>query len=592
MAESTIEYTDRAIRRANDRLGSRSEFMLKLRYEHSVRPMLAPLLEGPVINPYELPVVNISDSEEYSSESDSNTPLSPSPSPPPEKGTPPPSYPGTPEPAELAAIMGRAEAPTSTNSDDELWKAVESGIANIPARNPRLAAMHVHPDDGDWDDMPELVDNPSEPEEAQNPEDTGSLAGFANGTPNAFSFFDDRGREETFARMNAALDREAAARIEYRRPFPGSRPHESAQGSRFALSGDLNWAAEIANGEALWNEMHSGPPARIINDLASEPTDLIGSNFPSHVDEATATGTYEIVDHSRAPLEPRPEDDCILRSVVMVAPDTAEQFLTFVDRNGNIYVRNQPLPDHHFLNPEFRAEHDAAMCEAIEQRMEELCASPNGASEHTDFGVQSGPTWDRRGFPDTSPRLLPGDAFHERLVSLDPEDDLEEAYPGYRVQFLSQRVELLSNDLACLSAQVEIAGTKAYILFDSGSNIDSLTPKYAKATGCKSILLQEQITLQLGCVGSKSKISYGTRPPVNFGGILGHVYFDIANLDRYDGRIGTSFMNKHGIILDFGKREIRFPNDRVVKALSSMEEAALLVAQQTDKAPRSTTSTD
>ncbi|KAF8147095.1 hypothetical protein K438DRAFT_1461246, partial [Mycena galopus ATCC 62051] len=107
-----------------------------------------------------------------------------------------------------------------------------------------------------------------------------------------------------------------------------------------------------------------------------------------------------------------------------------------------------------------------------------------------------------------------------------------------------------------LSAQLDVNGTLAYMLFDSGSNIDSITPEFARATKCKPIVLDEQVTLQLGCVGSRSKINYGTRPPVNFGGILGHVYFDQANLDRYDGVIGTPFMNKHGIVPDFGKREI------------------------------------
>ncbi|KAF8143188.1 hypothetical protein K438DRAFT_1427154, partial [Mycena galopus ATCC 62051] len=107
-----------------------------------------------------------------------------------------------------------------------------------------------------------------------------------------------------------------------------------------------------------------------------------------------------------------------------------------------------------------------------------------------------------------------------------------------------------------LSAQVEINGTLAYMLFDSGTNIDSLIPEFAHTTNCKSIPLDEQVTLQLGCVGSRSKINYGTRPPVNFGGIRGYVYFDQANLDRYDGVIGTPFTNKHGIVLDFGAREI------------------------------------
>ncbi|KAJ7260685.1 hypothetical protein C8J57DRAFT_1034957, partial [Mycena rebaudengoi] len=125
-----------------------------------------------------------------------------------------------------------------------------------------------------------------------------------------------------------------------------------------------------------------------------------------------------------------------------------------------------------------------------------------------------------------------------------------------------------------LTAQLEIGGVKAYMLFDLGSNTDSLTPEFVRATKSRPIKLDEQVTLQLGCVGSKSKISYGTRPPVNFGGIRGTSYFDQVNLNRYDGIIGTPFMNKHGLILDFGKREIRFPNSRVIPAMSVIEEAS------------------
>ncbi|KAF8209584.1 hypothetical protein K438DRAFT_1467200, partial [Mycena galopus ATCC 62051] len=109
-----------------------------------------------------------------------------------------------------------------------------------------------------------------------------------------------------------------------------------------------------------------------------------------------------------------------------------------------------------------------------------------------------------------------------------------------------------------LTALIKIGGCEAYTLFDSGSNTDSMTPEYAHVIGGIRIPLVEQVTLQLGCVGSRSKISYGTRVPVEFGGVRGHVYFDQVNLDRYDVVIGTPFMNKHRVTLDFGKREIRF----------------------------------
>ncbi|KAJ7036061.1 hypothetical protein C8F04DRAFT_954364 [Mycena alexandri] len=122
--------------------------------------------------------------------------------------------------------------------------------------------------------------------------------------------------------------------------------------------------------------------------------------------------------------------------------------------------------------------------------------------------------------------------------------------------------------IACLSALIKIGDTEAYALFDSGSNTDSMVPEYANAINGPRIKLDEQITLQLGCVGSRSKISYGTRVLVDFGGLRGHVYFDQVNLDRYNVIVGTPLMNRHGIVLDFGKR--------VIKALSSLEEASLV----------------
>ncbi|KAJ7717216.1 hypothetical protein B0H16DRAFT_1740726 [Mycena metata] len=499
MVESTVEYTDRSVRRANDRLEYQSEFLLKLRYEHSVRPMLAPLLEGPVINPYNLPVVDISDSEAYSSESDSDAPRSPSPGPSP-GGTPPPSYPGTPEPEELAAIMGAGEPTGTHDSDDDLWAAVESGIANLPAGAPRLAAMRITPDDDD--EMPDLMEPAVERPQMEDPEGSSrrtqsehSLLTSAERPLNQFSFYDDRGREETIARMTAGLDREAAARIDYPERFPEHSSEDIRRANQINLNEVTAWSIEITRSERSWNERSGGTPGRITDDVNSESEPTAAHFSPYHLafgDSSTPDSEdYQIIDHSRAPLDPRDDDDCILRSVVMVASDTAEQFLT---------------PP--FLNPEFRAQHDSAMREAIEQCMEELREIPTGAQGRENLDSPTDPVRDRRGFRDTSPRLLPGNAFHEHLASLGPDDDLEDALPGHRVQFLSQRVELLSNvnrkeiyetdpptrlrkDLACLSAQVEIAGTKAYILFDSGSNIDSLTPEYAKATGCKSILLQE-----------------------------------------------------------------------------------------------------
>jgi hypothetical protein len=139
-------------------------------------------------------------------------------------------------------------------------------------------------------------------------------------------------------------------------------------------------------------------------------------------------------------------------------------------------------------------------------------------------------------------------------------------------------------DIACLTGKLDIGGSKAYILFDTGSNTNLLTPEYARATGCKVFKLDEQVTLQLGCVGSKSRINYGARTPVNFGGIKGFSYFDLVNLDRYDGIIGTPFMVKHWLVLDFGTRKIHFSSGHVLAALSLPEEMSI-IRSRTEASP-------
>jgi len=128
---------------------------------------------------------------------------------------------------------------------------------------------------------------------------------------------------------------------------------------------------------------------------------------------------------------------------------------------------------------------------------------------------------------------------------------------------------------ATLAAEIEINGVKAFTLFDSGSTTDSLTPEFAFATRAKQITLEDQVILQLGCVGSRSKICYGTKVPINICGIKDEIYFNLVNLDRHDCIIGTPFMNVHGVCLDFGNRSILINGQRLA-ALTLDEEQLFL----------------
>ncbi|KAJ3730849.1 hypothetical protein C8R42DRAFT_561292, partial [Lentinula raphanica] len=78
----------------------------------------------------------------------------------------------------------------------------------------------------------------------------------------------------------------------------------------------------------------------------------------------------------------------------------------------------------------------------------------------------------------------------------------------------------------------------------------------------KAFQLENPVTLQLGTKGSRSQITFGCVAPYKLnGGKVGDVegddYFDVANIDCYDAVMGTVFMRKHGIALDFQHNPIR-----------------------------------
>jgi hypothetical protein len=119
----------------------------------------------------------------------------------------------------------------------------------------------------------------------------------------------------------------------------------------------------------------------------------------------------------------------------------------------------------------------------------------------------------------------------------------------------------------CLTTFIEINRVKAYTLFDSGSTTDSTSPDFTQVAKLDMQTLEQLVTLQLGCVGSQSKINYGTEDEVKFTSINCKTYLDVANLDRYDCILGTPFMRRHKIALDFGSNEIVIHGKLCVPAL-------------------------
>ena len=84
---------------------------------------------------------------------------------------------------------------------------------------------------------------------------------------------------------------------------------------------------------------------------------------------------------------------------------------------------------------------------------------------------------------------------------------------------------------------------------DSAAVLQS--PEFTQATGIRMFALEKPIALQLACISSQSMINYGTCATIKIGCKVVEEYFDIANVEHYDVILGTPFLRKMGIVLDF-----------------------------------------
>jgi hypothetical protein len=126
---------------------------------------------------------------------------------------------------------------------------------------------------------------------------------------------------------------------------------------------------------------------------------------------------------------------------------------------------------------------------------------------------------------------------------------------------------------------VKVNSQKAVALLDSGCTTDAVTPELTRITGLKIYELKEQVPLQLGTRGSQSKINYGTKACIKYGPIEVNQYIDIVNIDRYDVTLGTIFMRKHRIILNFKRNQVRI-GDKELPTLHEDTDEYLQICRQ------------
>jgi hypothetical protein len=89
---------------------------------------------------------------------------------------------------------------------------------------------------------------------------------------------------------------------------------------------------------------------------------------------------------------------------------------------------------------------------------------------------------------------------------------------------------------------VNVGGIDTWTLWDSGSTTTGITPTFAQVANILVFPLNDPHVLQLGTIGSRSIVNYGTEVNVTTHGSNGAIYMDVANFDHYNMIIGTPYM--------------------------------------------------
>ena len=89
-------------------------------------------------------------------------------------------------------------------------------------------------------------------------------------------------------------------------------------------------------------------------------------------------------------------------------------------------------------------------------------------------------------------------------------------------------------------------------MLDTGSTSNFISLAFATVHCIRAFPLEQQLTLQLGCVGSHLRITHGAHAQMRIGAFDTQLYFDVTNIDRYDCILGIPFLQQNATIVDFG----------------------------------------
>ncbi|GJE91949.1 retroviral-like aspartic protease [Phanerochaete sordida] len=107
-----------------------------------------------------------------------------------------------------------------------------------------------------------------------------------------------------------------------------------------------------------------------------------------------------------------------------------------------------------------------------------------------------------------------------------------------------------------MALRATVNGLAASVLLDTGSTINAVSPEFTRVARLQPFELSNPISLQLGCVGSRSKANFGVEDDIHIDGVKHRVYMDVVNVPKYDIVLGLPFMHQVQMILDFRRYTI------------------------------------
>ena len=125
----------------------------------------------------------------------------------------------------------------------------------------------------------------------------------------------------------------------------------------------------------------------------------------------------------------------------------------------------------------------------------------------------------------------------------------------------------------CLTAVLKINGTDAFMCWDSGSELDAISPDFIRTAGIKTVAKESPIKVRLATKGSMSTTSYEVDVNIDLGNTTIDHPLEVLNLDCWDVILGGYFCRCYNVCLNYESNTICI-GECTLKALSSGEEAS------------------